>query len=431
MNFSVEMENRMGRPVGIFGCGASGRAVAAYLKGRAVPYQLYDSRGEAGAKPVFGRNEAFLHDLIVFSPGFSPDHPWIAQASAADCLCLGELDFASCFWNGETVAVTGTNGKTSLTEFLVAALRTSGEEAYAVGNIGLPWTELLQKTSGRRCVAVCEVSSFQAETLRAFSPDAVVWTNFAEDHLDRHHRMDAYFHAKWRLVERGVAGLLILEKSVRAAADTFGRRWPERAHSVDGDAPLPEGLSQTAFSRVPQRRNFALALELWRARGKDEAVLLEAARSFSAPPHRMAEVARIRDVGFWNDSKATNFAAVLAALARFDRPVRWIGGGKSKGGDLASFTGKLRHQINKGYLIGETSRELAILFARYDLPFKSCSTLPEAVESAFEDCADGENIVLSPGFASFDQFESYAHRGDQFEESVSRLLNRRESTETL
>ena len=402
----------LARPVAIFGAGVSGVAVCALLARLEAESVIYDEKAA-----TFSPRAAKLHRLVVFSPGFPPEHPWLQQARAAGCECLGEIDFASLFWRGALIAVTGTNGKTTLTEFLAHALRGAGREAHAVGNIGHAFAELVAETGGGTAdaIAVCEVSSFQAETLRHFRADATLWTNFAEDHLERHATLESYFSAKWQLVVHTKAGAFFAGTSVQRFAQKFDRPVPAAAGVATEDRPADERLAGTVFAEYPQRENFLLAAAWWRAAALPIDLLYEAAQSFQVGPHRLARVAEHEGVTYWNDSKATNFHAVEAALARFTAPVVLIAGGRAKGGDLAGFVHRIAPRVKHAVLIGETSGELAFHCAAFRVAHTTCGTLAEAVRRATELAAPGDQVLLSPGFASFDMFRGYADRGEQFE----------------
>jgi len=413
------------QPVAIFGAGVSGVGVCAVLATVGAESVIYDAKGTE-----FTPKLATLHRLVVFSPGFPPEHPWLAIARAAGCVCQGELDFASLFWRGSVLAVTGTSGKTTLTEFLTHALRAAGRRAFATGNIGYSFSQLVAETAGgsAEMMAVCEVSSFQAETLQIFRADATLWTNFAEDHLERHPSLESYFGAKWNLItrtrmgqDRLRAGGLFVGSSVQRYAKKFDRPLPDAAGVETEEQPADERLVGTAFAEYPQRENFLLAAAWWRAAELPSEQLFEAARSFVVGRHRLCRVGERDGVVYWNDSKATNFHAVEAALARFPLPVVLIAGGKTKGGDLAGFVHRIAPRVKHAVLIGETSAELAFHFAAFRVGHTSCPSLAEAVRRAAEIAEPGDNVLLSPGFASFDMFRSYADRGEQFEQLVSEL----------
>ena len=408
------------RPVAIFGGGVSGRGVASLLAAIGGSGCIYDEKA-ADAENQFTPAHAQRHGLVVFSPGFAPAHLWLETARAGGCVCLGELDFASLFWKGELLVITGTNGKTTLTEFLTHALNLSGRRAHMTGNIGYPFSRLVVEQAGRVDIAVCEVSSFQAETLRYLQPTATFWTNFAEDHLERHPDLSAYFAAKWRVVERTAPNAVFVGTSVQAFAVGSGHALPVPA-LVETEAQPPDArLAGTVFGAYPQRENFLLALAWWRRSGLPEEKLYVAARSFKLGAHRLARVGERRGVTFWNDSKATNFHAAEAALATFATPVLWIGGGKAKGGDLGGFVHRIAARIRHAFLIGETQPVLAGFCRATHVPFTPCGNLEEAVQSALARAVSGDHILLSPGFASFDMFRGYDDRGRQFENIVEKL----------
>jgi UDP-N-acetylmuramoylalanine--D-glutamate ligase len=336
---------------------------------------------------------------------------------------LGELDFAALFWHGTVIAITGTNGKTTLTEFLTHALRNSGREAWATGNVGYPLSRLVTDLDGGvfDAVAVCEVSSFQAETLVHFRADAALWTNFAEDHLERHLSPRVYFDAKWRLFDRTVGGVILAGSSVQRFAAGFGRVLPAEACIATEEQPADVLLANTVFEHYPQRENFILAAAWWQRAGLSETDLYTAAHSFKLGRHRLARVAERQGVAYWNDSKATNFHAAEAALANFRGPVLLIAGGKAKGGDIEGFVDRIAPRVKHAFLIGETKTVLAAACDARDVHYTVCPNLAEAVQRAAEIAVSGDHVLLSPGFASFDLFRNYEDRGDQFESIVNNL----------
>ncbi len=427
----------LARPVAIFGAGVSGQGVRGLLAALGFSSVIYDQRA-AESRPEFTAREAAQHGLVVFSPGFPPGHPWLVAAREAGCTCLGELDFASLFWRGELIAITGTNGKTTLTEFLAHALNHAGRRAAVTGNVGYPFSRLVvemadgsmtaesapgDERSGTAvpAIAVCEVSSFQAETLQHFRPSATLWTNFAEDHLERHPGLDAYFRAKWALVERTPAAGVLVGTSVHTFALNSGLTLPRSAALLTEGRPRDARVAGTVFEHYPQYENFLLAQAWWHRAGLPETALIEAARSFRLGAHRMARVGEKRGVTFWNDSKATNFHAVEAALGAFAEPVLWIGGGKAKGGDLGGFVRRIARHIRHAFLIGETQAPLAAHCRDLQVPATPCATLAAAVQAAVSRAVAGDHVVLSPGFASFDMFRGYDDRGRQFESLVGNL----------
>ncbi|MEN9841541.1 MAG: hypothetical protein RL376_1341 [Verrucomicrobiota bacterium] len=411
------------RPVAIFGGGVSGRALANLVEALGAQARIYDAKAGAGVASVFSAAEAEQCGLVLFSPGFAPTHPWLSLARTCGALCLGELDFAALFWRGRLVAITGTNGKTTTTEFLTHALTNAGCDATATGNIGFPLSQLVvdRGGGGPDSIAVCEVSSFQAETLRHFRTDSVLWTNFAEDHLERHGTMAEYFTAKWRLLERCIGGHVHVGSSVQRHAAGFGQSLPAEACVASENEPGDLLLQGTLFAEYPQRENFLLIAAWWRTEGLRESALYAAARTFAPARHRLERVPALTAATWWNDSKATNFHAAEAALGRFQQPVFLIAGGKSKGGDKAGFIHRIAPRVRHVALIGETRHELAAACSDAGLACTICGDLAEAVGVLARLAGKGDHVLLSPGFASLDQFTSYAERGDRFVELVHRL----------
>lgn len=409
------------KPVAIFGAGVSGSGVRQLLEAIGAKGSIYDATGEP-----FTSETADRHALVVYSPGFIPDHPWLELARRAGAMCLGELDFASLFWRGRVIAITGTNGKTTLTEFMTHALRSIGADAHATGNIGFPFTRLIVEREGgsHDTIAVCEVSSFQAETLRHFRANTTLWTNFAEDHLERHPTLSSYFAAKWNLITHTMTtpdGGVYVGSSVRRYAVEFDRPLASvTCVETEGLAADP-ALKETVFATYPQQENFLLAKAAWTGAGHPEMPLYAAAKSFALGRHRLARVTEVGGVTFWNDSKATNFHAVEAALQAFPVPVVLIAGGKPKGGDILGFAQRIAPRVQHVLLIGATRTELAMHFAALHVGHTRCESLAEAVRRGAEIATPGGHVLLSPGFASFDQFRNYEDRGEQFEKLVRDL----------
>lgn len=412
------MSTRLTRPAAVLGAGVSGDGALMLLSRMGASAQVYDRKGLE-----FTPEAARGHGLVVFSPGFPLHHPWLEIARKAGCICMAEVDFASVFWLGKVIAVTGTNGKTTLTEFLSQALSTAGRNARAAGNIGLSLSQLVAEEDGGAPgdTVVCELSSFQAEQLGHFRADSLLWTNFAEDHLERHPGMEAYFTAKWELVLRTPPARFFAGSSVQRYAQRFGRPIPASSCVASEGQPPDLLLADTAFEHYPQRENFILAAAWWGAEGLDPKLLYASARGFRAGRHRLSRVGNADGIIFWNDSKATNFHAVEAAVAGLAGPIALIAGGRSKGGDVSGFVRRIAPRIAHASLVGETGPALAAAFEENGVACEICPTLEEAVRSAAAAVPTGGNVLLSPGFSSFDMFNSYEDRGDRFERAVAEL----------
>lgn len=425
----------LSRPYAVFGAGVSGKAVCRFLAEQGKSFVVYDKSGADGARTDFNEKTARGHECVVYSPGFPPEHPWLRAALAAGRTCLGETDFAAMEWHAADfygkktlTAVTGTNGKTTLTEFLAFAHRESGRRSAAVGNNGIPFTTLLFREAANVDLPICEISSFQAEHMEHLFPKNLLWTNFDEDHLDRHGSPENYFRAKFRLVElqlrQKTPSLCVIGESVSAAARSFGIRFPASVQVATRDEVRENVPAGSIFETFPQTENYAIARRYWLANGFPLEELEAAAKKFAPKAHRLARSAFVETAGtqieFWNDSKGTNFHAVYAALATFpDVPVFWIGGGLGKGGDLAAFCRCLAPKISAAFLIGATAGSLNRHLAENGITSEIFGTLSGAVDAAFgaakKSGAARAIVLFSPGFASFDMFKSYADRGTQFE----------------
>lgn len=419
--------------VAIFGNGVSGGAVSGFLTELKVPYIIYDKKGAEGVCTDFSKDCLIKHNLVIYSPGFSPEHPWLKLAEEGGCLCLSELDFGALFWKGKIIAVTGTNGKSTSTQLLANALKKFGIRAVACGNIGSPLTSHCRDAEDC-ATAVCEVSSFQAETLKYFAPDVLIWTNFDEDHLDRHPSLVDYFDAKWKLVSCLKSTDLFIGESVLNFAVKHGYEFPRevtviKEEEIESATFLPAGI----FSAPPQAENYLLALAFWKSQGFDIEVLESTAVGFESLPYRFVQIAKVGGISFWNDSKGTNFSATIAALKRFKSPIFWIGGGKKKGGDIEAFVSKISSYVQEAFLIGEAAEDLVEAFKKYNISALIFESLEDATGSAYERGLLWENqdIVFSPGFSSFDMFVNAEERGKFFEKKVLELKTAQNTLETI
>ena len=402
------------KPVAVLGAGVSGRGVGALLDRLEWKYETYDELGRD-----FGNTEARASSLVVFSPGFTMAHPWLELARENDLAVMGETDFGACFLDNPVIAITGTNGKTTLATMLTHAWKALGYSAVAAGNVGVPICKLLADGLKRDTFVFLEVSSFQAQGMSNLRPDSVLWTNFEVDHLDHHKDEKEYFLAKANLVEKVGKGSVIVGRSVSEKAREFDCDLPLETQIVDrnGDCSinLPEDHFLTSF---PQLENLSIAKAFANSEGIAGKDFDQAIVDYKPEPHRLQKVAKIGDATFWNDSKATNSGAAIAACRNFSGNVFWIGGGKSKGEDSAIFCLRLKPLIKKAFLTGEIGNALCEDLRAHGVLAILCSSLKEAVNRAYEEVNERTTILFSPGFASFDCFSNYVERGKSFMESV-------------
>ncbi|MBR1843631.1 MAG: UDP-N-acetylmuramoyl-L-alanine--D-glutamate ligase [Opitutales bacterium] len=401
--------------VGIFGNGLSGKGAAHLCEKLHLPYEIIDEQ-QHSQTPHFKR-----YGLCVFSPGFSPNHPWRREAQKANIPYVAELDFATSCFDNPIIAVTGTNGKTSVTEVLTQLLRNSDKEVLSVGNNGRVLSDVVadEKLSPNG-IYICEVSSFQAQFLKFLHPTYTLWTNFAPDHLNWHGNLKDYFFAKYRLLER--------TKKTCFCGNSLGKAFrsfeiPSPAASVVFASPaeeLNDWLQQfpLCFSQG-QCENFALIRTFAQHLKIDEATVCRTLGEFQQPPHRLHCCRRIGEASFWNDSKGTNLHAVRAAVESLkDLPnLWWILGGGGKGEDLDGFIQTLnRYPVQTICLVGETGRELMQKASEFKANVIHAETLPKVFKHLPNNKAF--TLVLSPGFTSWDQFKSFEERGELFEKLV-------------
>lgn len=419
-----------GAPAAIFGTGSSGLAAAELLSKLGIESVFYAQAGTkhdgaiAGDKlEPFGEAAAKRHRLVVYSPAFRPDHEWLRLAESFGAQTVCEPDLSALAWRGKILAITGTNGKTTLTSFLTHASNLAGEDCVAAGNIGTPLCAICAKTadtSGK--TAVCELSSFQTFKLEYLKPDVLFWTNFAPDHLDWHTSMKEYFEAKYNLVKALKGDALFIGESVAEYADKFGFEIPAFAQIISEKNPP---AAPAPFDSSIQAQNYAFARAYWEKLGRDPAILERAAASFSLPAYRFSKPERVHGMNFYNDSKATNVHAAVAALKelRGKENLVWLGGGKDKNCELDELVAKVRESACAAVLIGQTAEKLARALVGLPRGTQVCATMEEAVRAAAELGGEKANVLFSPAFSSFGMFSGYAERGKSFTDAVLCLKN--------
>ena len=329
-------------------------------------------------------------DVLVKSPGVPGEAPLVAAARRREIPVWSEVELGFTLLPGaKFVGVTGTNGKTTTAELLGAIFRQADRDVAVAGNVGTPLTSVREADW-----VVCELSSFQLEDVHDFACDVAVLLNLEPDHLDRHGSFAAYRDAKLRIFERARA---------KVVPHGLGLEGVE----FSADDPLPaEPLMRGAHNR----ENAAAATAAARAAGIADAPIGEALRTFPGVPHRLEVVADRDGVQYVNDSKATNVAAALRALAAYrDEPVHLILGGSSKGEDFAPLAAAIGPNVRSVHLIGAEAPRLAEVIDG-DLD----ETLEKAVTHATQLARPGDVVLLSPACASYDQFANFEERGDRF-----------------
>lgn len=435
------------RDAAIFGAGTSARAAARLLAKYGIKSRFYQQVEtnhadlSANASAEFGEKEAREHKLVVYSPAFRPDHPWIETARANGCTAICEPDLCAECFGGKIIAVTGTDGKTTVTSFLTHALKSAGYDAFAAGNIGRPlsnfcadFAESGENTSQK--IAVCELSSFQTFGMSRLNLDALLWTNFAPDHMDWHKDMREYFSAKLDAASRlrpfgGKGKIFICGSSVSEASRAYGAPLPDFAKILDFESMRKNSEMNfpEPFTSFAQAQNFALVKSFWERIGLDCGDLARAAETFSLPAYRFGAKTTVDGVDFYNDSKATNVHSAVAAIRELAgaETLVWIGGGKDKFCPLDELVGALLECADAAVLIGQTADKLSKQLSKLPLGAHKCKTLESAVKKAYA-LAKGKKaaaVLFSPAFSSFGMFSGYVERGKSFENALLCLKNRK------
>jgi UDP-N-acetylmuramoylalanine--D-glutamate ligase len=482
----------------VVGYGLSGRAAARWLVGQGWRVVVLEDDAEAGEaakdaeerdygagvlvievapRPARAGELAREADLVVPSPGVAVAHPAVVAALAAGVEVCSEIELAwgeLARWRaagappgtaapggaGEEcvlVAITGTNGKTTVTKLAAAMLSASGRKAIAAGNVGYPLLEAVgtlglapHDISAAPNVLVAEVSSFQLEYTRHFRPDVSCWLNFSPDHLDWHPSLDHYAHAKSKIWDNQGPGSTVVINAddpvvVSAAATvpagarvvTFGSgamqsgavggignagtnpTWSVSLEAIEGPGGTVLTAAELPRALPHDMANTAAAMAIAMAAGASEEGCLQAARVTPAPPHRVEFVAEGGGVAWYDDSKATTPASVLAGVRGFCSVVL-IAGGRNKGLDLSPMA-RAVPPVRAVIAIGEATGDVAAAFAGV-VPVLLAMSMEEAVQMAADVACPGDSVVLSPGCASFDWYTSYVERGEHFASLVKAKL---------
>jgi UDP-N-acetylmuramoylalanine--D-glutamate ligase len=430
----------------VYGLGLSGRAAARLLRARGVAVLAADRRpsqeldlgelaADSGVELALGVEPRELPpgvDLLVVSPGVPLDRPLVAAARRRRLPIVAEVELAFRCLDGPVLGITGSNGKSTTTALTGALLEACGYAVEVCGNIGRPLADCVAGHPGR--LFVTELSSFQLEAVSRFRPRAAALLNISADHLDRHADVGLYAAAKRALFARQCGGdVAVLNADDPLLAElalTARRRWFSRRGPVaDGCYLDGERVVEVAPGQPPaelfRRRDLQLAGEhnlenamaavlLARAAGAARAALRAGLAAFRGLPHRLERVATIDGVDWYNDSKATNLSAAARSLEGFAAgSVHLILGGRHKGADPRQIAEVVRRKAARLYLIGEAA-ELFRDALGGATPYQMSGDLETAMAAAGATARPGQAVLLSPACASFDQYDNFEQRGDEF-----------------
>lgn len=450
VTFSVQ-----GKHVVVAGGGRSGVAAAELLVARGARVTLADTAAslpaadrlrQHGVAVELGPHRPALFaraDLVVLSPGVRADQEPIQAARQAGVPVIGEIELASRWLQGRLIAITGTKGKSTTTSLAARMLQEAGLDATAGGNLG---TALSAQVASSRPASmhVVEVSSFQLETTDTFHPWIAVLLNLSPDHLDRHATFDEYAAAKQRVFARQTADDWAVVNADDPAALALARGGRARRFDFALDADVPDGVTVEGRAIVRRSGGEAAALvplsvvtlpgrhllsdvlaaaAVGCVAGVPPAAMQRAIEGFGGLEHALERVARIADVQFVNDSKATNIVSARRAIESFDQGVVVIMGGRYKGGRFEDLRDVLRGRVRAIVAIGEAA---PLIHAALDqvVAVRDAESMEVAVRTAMDLAPRPGVVLLAPACSSFDMFKDYADRGRAFKQAVQQLEDR-------
>jgi UDP-N-acetylmuramoylalanine--D-glutamate ligase len=372
-----------------------------------------------------GEHLAARARTLIKSPGVPQEAPVVAAARRRGAVVLGELELAWRLIPNEFIAVTGTNGKTTTTEWIGHIHREAGLPVAVAGNVGTAASSLVGSVPPEATV-VCEASSFQLEDAEAFAPEAAVVLNLSPDHLDRHHSYESYVAAKLRAFARqGNDDIAVAPRDL--AVEDLGGCARRVTFGAGPGAELSDRAGYLWWAEEPllpveeiglpgahNRANAMAAAAVCLAREVPPDAVRAGLRTFAGVAHRLETVVRRDGVDFVNDSKATNVASTLVALAAYPGGVHLIAGGRGKSQDFTPLASLVSGRCRAVYLIGEAAGAIEVALTGTGVPLARCGDLPRAVAAARAAARPGDTVLLSPACASYDQYPDFEARGDHF-----------------
>ncbi len=450
------MKIKQGTSAVVLGLGRSGMAAVRFLHHQGAKVSVSETRPETELPPADlnflksqrinletgGHSDHFCHaaDILVPSPGVPLNSPVLKTARKKGIPIVGELAIIASYIHVPIIAVTGTNGKTTVTSLIGDLLQAAGHNVFVGGNIGTPVFEYLLGSDDAEML-VLEVSSFQLEIAGDFHPQIALFLNLTADHLDRHGSMEQYLAAKQNIFahqqEEDIAILggddplvsgLLVSAGHRLQFGT-GKDMQALIHDSDITLNLPDSgkepaenysLVDTNLNSRVNRLNAAAAILAARTFGCSPQSIRKGLRLFVPLVNRMEHVATIDGISFINDSKATNIGSMKAAIASVDGPLILIAGGRDKGCDFSELATVVHEKVKQVLLIGEATEKMDEVF-RPGVTTEKMESLVAAVQRAKEIANQGDTVLLAPGCASFDMFANYAQRGEFFKQAVAEL----------
>ena len=428
----------------VVGLGVTGLSLVDYLVTRGATVTVTDSRprppGLAQLRARYPQVTALTGgldaaafaaaDRILISPGVSLRQPLVRQAMARGVPVEGDIEVFARVVDAPVVAITGSNGKSTVTQWVGEMAKAAGWDVRVGGNLGTPALALLGAVPAD--LYVLELSSFQLETLSSLAPAAAVVLNVSADHLDRYDTPADYAAAKARIYRRAGHCVVNVDDAAVTAMPRHGTVSTFSVQAPDADCRLAERAGQrwlwlrdcplapvsaVKLSGVHNHANALAAVALADAVAIPVAAMRAALAEFGGLPHRMEVVSTVGDVCWYNDSKGTNVGAAIAAIRGQRRPLIWLAGGDGKGADFTALGAVVGESVRHAVLLGRDAPRLAAALPA-SLAVTRVATLKDAVLTAHRLAAPGDAVLLSPACASLDMFRDYAERGDRFRDLV-------------
>ncbi len=445
-----------GKTAGVLGLGVAGRATVRFLLQQGLCLKAGDLRPqqeveqeEPGFLDYLARHNVYCEfgshssgfldglDLLVPAPGVPLQSPLIVEARRQEIPLAGELALAAGHFAAPVIAITGSNGKTTVTGLVGHLLKTAGKNPFIGGNIGTPLLQYCLDPA-RYDLVVLEVSSFQLDLAGSFRPEIGILLNITPDHLDRHGSMAAYAKAKMQLFAAqheadaailGCDDALVAQTQLNAGVERlcFGLHEDAASRVEEEGVRLRLGVEEcffplagTRLASSVNRLNAAAAILAAKLAGCSNTAIAEGLAGFAPPAHRMAEVAVIDGIRYIDDSKATNIGALAAALSACPGQTVLIAGGRDKGGGYALLEEIVARKARHLVLIGEAAPLLEQALGKL-VPCERAADMQQAVQAARAAAKPGDTVLLAPGCSSFDMFSGYAERGNVFSQAVRAL----------
>jgi UDP-N-acetylmuramoylalanine--D-glutamate ligase len=442
----------------VIGLGTSGVSMAKFLRSKGETVVATDSDDSKtkiakelntlGIKTEIGfHNQKTFNQagVMVPSPGISLTNEFIKTALDLGVGITGELDIFTRYNDLPIIAITGTNGKTTTTALIGDMLKTCGRKPFVGGNIGTPLVDHLMHGEAAD-VIVAEISSFQLDISKQFKPDVGVLLNISEDHLDRYENYNAYEDSKWSIFKnQDSSDKAVINQSIngfnknsqKLSSKIFGfssdkdtllncsaKIGSKKIEITTSDCDIIIQTKRlTKLTGTHNRENIAAAVLACLALGADINNILNGLKTFKNLPHRMEFIKTIDGISFYNDSKATNTDAVIRAIECFKKNIILILGGREKGTDFSLLVNDVKKSVKTIIAIGESRTHIRETFENV-CALKEVQTMKEAVQKAFDTAARNDVVLLAPACASFDMYDSYAHRGIDFATHVTALGNK-------